>query len=242
MQFIPSIDVKSGECVRLCRGAFDSCKVYSASPLEAVTEYGLDQANWLHVVDLDGAVDGSPRNMCAINHVLRSVNCSVQVGGGIRSLETVNEYLKAGAARVVLGSSVLTDSKLVFEACRRYFGRVVLSLDTVNGNVVTNGWTESSATNYKKALDGVMRFGASALIWTDVVRDGTLGGVNIRDLVQIVALSRLPVIVAGGVCSLLDLANLRAVFGNSLAGVISGKAIYERVFSVREAQTTLGAC
>ncbi|WGS83590.1 MAG: HisA/HisF-related TIM barrel protein [Candidatus Hodgkinia cicadicola] len=242
MQFIPSINVKSGKCVRLCRGEFDNCKVYSASPLEAVSEYGLDQTKWLHVVDLDGAVCGFPQNMCAIKHVVRSVDCSVQVGGGIRSLETVYEYLKAGAARVVLGSSVLTDSKFVSEACKRYFGRVALSLDTVDGNVFTNGWAEASTINYKKALDGLMSFGGSALIWTDVMRDGTLGSVNIRGLVQVVGLSRLPVIVSGSVRSLLDLANLRAVFGNSLAGVISGKPLYERVFSVSEAQTTLDAC
>ncbi len=129
MQFIPSVGVKSGKCVRVRRSEFDNCKVCSASPLEAVSEHGLDQTKWLRVVDLDGAACGFLQNMCAIKRVVRSVGCGVQAGGGIHSLETVCECLKAGTARVVLGSSVLTDSKLVSEACKRCFGRVALSLD-----------------------------------------------------------------------------------------------------------------
>lgn len=139
MQFFPALDIKDGKCVRLYRGKLDSCKVYEASPLDAVYKYDLDRADWLHIVDLDGAVVGAPCNMSVIANVIKSVGCCVQVGGGIRDLNTIKQYLLLGAARVVLSTSALTDFGLISRASKRFFGRVALSLDTVGGRVALRG-------------------------------------------------------------------------------------------------------
>ncbi len=139
MQFFPALDIKDGKCVRLFKGRLDSCKVYASSALAAVREYNLDRADWLHVVDLDGALAGTPRNMNVIAKVIKAVNCRVQVGGGIRDLDTIREYLLLGASRVVLGTSALADFKLVLKASKRHFGRVALSLDSVGGRAALRG-------------------------------------------------------------------------------------------------------
>ncbi|XXN13553.1 MAG: HisA/HisF-related TIM barrel protein [Candidatus Hodgkinia cicadicola] len=242
MQFFPALDIKDGKCVRLYRGKLDSCKVYEASALDAVYKYNLNRANWLHIVDLDGAVVGKPRNMDVIANVIKSVDCRVQIGGGIRDLSTIRQYLLLGAARVVLSTSALTDFGLISRASKRFFGRVALSLDTIGGCVALRGWTELSKISCEQVLAKLAHLKLSALVWTDITRDGTLSGINTTELARIVSISRLPVIVSGGVASLRDLEDLRANFGGSVAGVISGKAIYERVFNIEDAQRVLRNC
>ncbi|XXM93386.1 MAG: HisA/HisF-related TIM barrel protein [Candidatus Hodgkinia cicadicola] len=242
MQFFPSLDIKDGKCVRLYRGKLDELKVYEPAPLDAVYKYGLNQANWLHIVDLDGAATGIPQNISVIERIIKNTNCRVQVGGGIRNLSAVREYLLLGASRVILGTSVLTDVELVLKASKKYFGRIALSLDTIEGCIATQAWTKLSAVTCAQVLTDLAHLKLSALIWTDIARDGTLSGVNVAELARIVSVSKLPIIVSGGIGSLEDLESLRIRFGDSIAGVISGKAIYERVFSVNDAQRVLGAC
>ncbi|AUG33819.1 1-(5-phosphoribosyl)-5-[(5- phosphoribosylamino)methylideneamino] imidazole-4-carboxamide isomerase [Candidatus Hodgkinia cicadicola] len=242
MQFFPALDIKDGKCVRLHGGNLDECKVYETSALDAVYKYNLNRANWLHIVDLDGAAAGVPRNMSVIANVIKAVDCRVQIGGGIRDLNTIKQYLLLGATRVVLGTSALTDFGLISRASKRFFGRVALSLDTIGGRVALRGWTELSASVCEQVLAKLAHLKLSALIWTDVARDGTLSGVNTAELAKIVNISRLPVIVSGGVASLKDLKDLYANFGSSVAGVISGKAIYERVFNIEDAQRVLQNC
>ncbi|XXN19813.1 MAG: 1-(5-phosphoribosyl)-5-[(5-phosphoribosylamino)methylideneamino]imidazole-4-carboxamide isomerase [Candidatus Hodgkinia cicadicola] len=239
MQFFPSIDIKDGKCVRLYKGRLEEYKIYEDSPLAAVHKYSLDRAAWLHVVDLDGAVAGAPKNMEVITNLIRSVDCQVQVGGGIRDLSSINKYLSVGASRVILGTSVLTDFRFVSKVSKRHLGRIAVSLDTSKGYIAKQGWTKLSKTSFEQILPKLAGLRLSALVWTDINRDGTLTGVNTTDLVKIINVSKLPVIVSGGVSSLEDLNNLHKRFGNSIAGVISGKAIYERLFSVAEAQRAL---
>ncbi|AHL30953.1 MAG: putative phosphoribosylformimino-5-aminoimidazole carboxamide ribotide isomerase [Candidatus Hodgkinia cicadicola] len=242
MQFFPALDIKAGKCVRLHRGKLDDCKVYEASALAAVQKYNLNSADWLHIVDLDGAIAGAPRNISVIASVIKAVDCRVQVGGGIRDLDTIRQYLLLGAARVVLSTSALTDFGLISRASKRFFGKVALGLDTIGGCAASRGWTELSTTPCEQILAKLAHLKLSALVWTDITRDGTLSGVNTTELARIVSISRLPVIVSGGVASLKDLRGLHADFGNSVAGVISGKAIYERVFNVEDAQRVLQSC
>ncbi|XXM90208.1 1-(5-phosphoribosyl)-5-[(5-phosphoribosylamino)methylideneamino]imidazole-4-carboxamide isomerase [Candidatus Hodgkinia cicadicola] len=239
MKFFPSIDIKGGKCVRLYKGDLKICKVYEDCPLDAVYKYNLDRADWLHVVDIDGAAAGAPRNMDVVAKIARNVNCHIQVGGGIRSLDTIKKYLSIGVSRVILSTLALTNFELVSRACKRYLGKVALGLDTVGEYVAISGWTRTSAIKYDQALVNLTRLRLSALIWTDVMRDGTLTGVNTIELEKIINLSKLPIIVSGGVSSLQDLKSLCINYNNSIAGVISGKAIYERVFSVEDAQRAL---
>lgn len=139
MQFFPALDIKDGKCVRLYRGRLDDCKVYETSPLDAVYKYGLNRADWLHIVDLDGAVAGAPRNMSVIADVIKAVDCRVQIGGGMRDLNAIRQYLLLGATRVVLSTSALTDFRLISGAAKRFFGRVALGLDTIGGRVALRG-------------------------------------------------------------------------------------------------------
>ncbi|XXN13865.1 MAG: 1-(5-phosphoribosyl)-5-[(5-phosphoribosylamino)methylideneamino]imidazole-4-carboxamide isomerase [Candidatus Hodgkinia cicadicola] len=239
MQFIPSIDIKDGKCVRLYKGDLTKCQVYEASPLSAIHKYGLNKASWLHVVDLDGAVAGEPRNMDAIASLLQNVDCRVQVGGGIRSLKTIRDYLLLGASRVVLGTSALTSPSLILKATKKHLGKIALGLDTIRGHVAIQGWTKLTNETYKQTLARLAHLRISVLVWTDVTRDGTLSGINTGELTQVINVSKLPVIVSGGISSLEELKSLRDSFGNSIAGVISGKAIYEGAISVEDALNAL---
>ncbi|AUG91594.1 1-(5-phosphoribosyl)-5-[(5- phosphoribosylamino)methylideneamino] imidazole-4-carboxamide isomerase [Candidatus Hodgkinia cicadicola] len=213
----------------LYTGKLDDCKVYEASALAALQKYDLNSAGWPHIVDLDGAIAGVPRNISVIANVIKAVDCRVQVGGGIRDLDTMRQCLLLGAARVVLSASALTDFGLVSRASKGFFGRVALSLDAIGGSVASRGWAQLSTTPCEQILAKLVRLKLSALVWTDITRDGA-------ELAKIVSISRLPVIVSGGVASLKGLEGLCANFGSSVAGVISGKAIYERVFNVEDAR------
>ncbi|ATY93524.1 1-(5-phosphoribosyl)-5-[(5- phosphoribosylamino)methylideneamino] imidazole-4-carboxamide isomerase [Candidatus Hodgkinia cicadicola] len=239
MQFFPSIDIKDGKCVRLYKGRLETCKVYEDSPLDAIRKYNLSRANWLHIVDLDGAVAGTPKNIDTIADIIKHVKCRVQIGGGIRNINSIKKYLLLGASRIILGTAALTNLKFISKVSKKYVGKIAISLDTDKGYVAKQGWTKLSKTNFKQILPKLTNLRLSALIWTDISRDGTLGGVNVADLSKIINISKIPVIVSGGVSSLKDLRNLRKHFGDSIAGVISGKAIYEKLFSVRDAQKVL---
>jgi phosphoribosylformimino-5-aminoimidazole carboxamide ribotide isomerase len=228
----PAIDLKQGAVVRLRRGEMREATVYSRDPADQARRFAEDGAGWLHLVDLDGAFAGKPMNRRAVEAILAAVHIPCQLGGGIRDAATLDAWLEAGVARIVLGTAALKDPVLVREACRRHPGRIAVGVDARGGRVAVEGWAETSEVT---ALDLALRFadaGVAALIFTDVDRDGLLAGANIAATAHLAAALPIPVIASGGVAGLGELTALKAA---GVAGVIVGRALYDGRIELREA-------
>jgi phosphoribosylformimino-5-aminoimidazole carboxamide ribotide isomerase len=221
----PAIDLKGGKVVRLKRGDMDQATTYAEDPGAQAAAFAEQGFAWLHVVDLDGAFAGRPANAEAVDRILASTRCPVQLGGGIRDMATVEAWLKRGIARVILGSAAVKNPDFAKAACRAFPGQVAVGIDARDGMVATEGWAETSTTS---ALDLALSFedaGAAAIIHTDIDRDGMLGGVNVAATSALGARLTTPVVASGGVAGVEDITALIAA-GN-VAGTIIGRALYD---------------
>lgn len=234
MLVIPAIDLKDGRCVRLRQGDLQRETVYSDDPPAMAGRWEAQGARWLHLVDLNGAVDGTPKNQSAIEAIVRAVSVPVQVGGGIRSVETISRYLSIGVARVVLGTAVLEQRTLLDEACARFPDRILVGIDARNGQVAVRGWTSLSATTTHDLLAQLKGYALAGIIYTDISRDGMLEGPNLEGLKDIASRSPVPVIASGGVSRVEDVQAIKAI-GPSVTGVIVGKALYDGKLDLRAA-------
>jgi len=235
MIFFPAIDLKDGQCVRLLRGEMDAATVFNDNPGAQAAAFEAQGCRWLHVVDLNGAFAGRPVNAGAVQAILRAVSVPVQLGGGIRDLETIAFWLDAGIRRTILGTIAVRDPGLVREACRRFPGRIALGIDAKDGRVAVEGWAEVSEL---AALELAKRFedaGAAAIIYTDIARDGAMQGPNVAATVELARSVSIPVIASGGVASMDDLVTLANDGAGLLEGVISGRAVYDGAIDVRAA-------
>ena len=239
MLVIPAIDLKDGRCVRLRQGEMAAETVYSEDVPAVARTWQEGGASLIHVVDLNGAVDGEPRNLPQIEAVLKTVKVKVQIGGGIRTIETVRRYLHAGVSRVVLGTAALTDRAFLEQACREFPGRILLGLDARDGKVAVKGWTSVSDTRAIDLLKTVGGLAIGAVIYTDIARDGMLSGPNLPALKEVAAASSFPVIASGGISRVEDLLAVRAL-GPRIEGAIVGKALYDGKLDYRSALTALG--
>ncbi|MGH7000430.1 MAG: 1-(5-phosphoribosyl)-5-[(5-phosphoribosylamino)methylideneamino]imidazole-4-carboxamide isomerase [Stellaceae bacterium] len=237
----PAIDLKDGRCVRLVRGEMKSATVFNDDPAAQARVFAETGAAWIHVVDLDGAFAGKPRNATAIEAILGATELKVQLGGGMRDEQVIENWLGQGVARVVLGTAVVKNPNLVRESCRRWPGCVALGIDARGGKVAVEGWAETSAL---AALDLARRFedsGAAAIIYTDIERDGALQGVNVEATAALARALKTPVIASGGVASLDDLAALRAHEKDGVAGAILGRALYDGRVDLKSALALMAA-
>ncbi len=210
MILYPAIDLKDGQCVRLVRGDMDQATVFNRDPADQARKFAAAGATWIHVVDLDGAFAGKPKNAAAVDAIVKAVHAKIQLGGGIRDRATIKAWLDKGVARVVLGTAAVKNPDLVKSACREFPGRVALGIDARQGKVAVEGWAESSSIS---ALDLARRFadaGAAAIIYTDIERDGALQGVNLEATAELARAVKTPVIASGGIASLDDIAALKA--------------------------------
>ncbi|GGG34668.1 1-(5-phosphoribosyl)-5-[(5-phosphoribosylamino) methylideneamino] imidazole-4-carboxamide isomerase [Caldovatus sediminis] len=225
----PAIDLKAGAVVRLRRGEMAEATVYSADPAAQARAFLAAGFAWLHVVDLDGAFAGRPANAAAVEAILAAVGPAlrVQLGGGIRDMATVEAWLGRGVRRVILGSAAVKDPAFARAACRAFPGRVALGIDARDGRVATEGWAETSTVTARELALRFEDAGAAAIIYTDIERDGMLGGLNLEATVALARAVRTPVIASGGVASLDDLAALKAVAHEGIEGVIVGRALYD---------------
>ena len=237
MLIIPAIDLKDGQCVRLRQGRMDDSTVFSDDPVEMAQRWVDAGARRLHLVDLNGAFDGKPVNGDVVSAIAqRYPELPVQIGGGIRSLDTMQAYLDAGVNYLIIGTKAVKEPSFVGEACRAFPGHIIVGLDAVNGLVATDGWAEVSEL---KATDLAKQFesdGVSAIVYTDIGRDGMMQGVNVEATVEIARASSIPVIASGGITDMSDIKNLRAVAEEGICGAITGRAIYEGTLDVADAQ------
>jgi len=227
MIIYPAIDLKDGVCVRLVRGEMDEATVFNVDPADQARAFAEQGFAWVHVVDLNGAFAGHTVNGEAVDRILAATDLPVQLGGGIRSLDAIDFWLDKGVARVVLGTAAVKQPSLVRQACERHPGRIAVGIDARDGFVAVEGWAETSAV---KALDLALKFedaGVSAIIYTDINRDGAMGGVNVDATADLAFQITTPVIASGGVSSLHDLEALKREEKAGIAGVIVGRAFYD---------------
>ena len=234
MILYPAIDLKDGQCVRVLHGVLDTATVFNTSPADQARQWANAGFPWIHVVDLNGAVEGKAVNADAVEAILEAVSVPVQLGGGIRDMVTVERWIEKGIARVILGTAAVENPNLVRDAARAFPGRVAVGLDARKGKVATRGWAEETDID---ATDLARRFedaGVAAIVYTDIDRDGAMMGPNVAATAALARAVAIPVIASGGVSSLGDLAALRES-GAPLDGVISGRALYDGAIDLAEA-------
>jgi phosphoribosylformimino-5-aminoimidazole carboxamide ribotide isomerase len=232
---IPSIDLKDGQVVRLLRGDMNRATVYGADPGETARRFDEAGAELIHIVDLDGAIAGAPRNIGAIAQIRASVKCAIDVSGGLRTIEAVRAAFAAGADRVSIGSAALLNPGLVRDACAEFPEEIFGSIDVRDGKLAVKGWVETSQLTVTDAANRFRAAGVAAAIVTDIARDGARVGVDAARMQEIANDVRLPVIASGGVARLDDIRALRTRFEAGVVGVVVGRALYEGNFSLSDA-------
>lgn len=235
MIILPAIDLKEGRCVRLEQGLMDKDTVYNDDPAAQARTWQEQGGEFLHIVDLDGAFAGVPKNKDAIRAIVDAIAIPSELGGGIRDMQTIEAYLALGINRVILGTIAKENPALVAEACRKFPGHIVVGIDAMNGLVAVRGWadvTEKLATEMAKEMEG---FGVEAIIYTDIARDGMMQGPNIDATKALAEAINIPVIASGGLSTLDDIRRLIAIESSGVTGVITGKAIYSGAIDLREA-------
>jgi phosphoribosylformimino-5-aminoimidazole carboxamide ribotide isomerase len=238
---IPSIDLKDGQVVRLLHGDMSRVTVYGADPAATARRFEDDGATLIHIVDLDGAIAGEPRNLDAIVRICAEIRIALDISGGLRTIETIRDVMAAGADRVSIGSAAFLFPDLIARACIEFPGRIFGSLDVRDGRLAIKGWVETTPLTVGKAAERFRDAGVAAVIVTDIARDGAQAGIDAVRMAEIAKESRLPVIASGGVSTLDDIRSLATRFEDGVVGVVVGRALYEGNFSLREAIATAGS-
>lgn len=232
MVILPAIDIKDGKCVRLVQGKYDSAYTVAESAADTAKAFEAMGATWLHMVDLDGAKEAVPVNTDMIFDVLKQCNLKVELGGGIRNMETIDYYMDHGISRIILGSAALNNPALVKEAVAKYGDKIAVGIDAIDGNVAAEGWTQTSTVNYIDLAKHMEDAGVKYIVFTDISRDGMMDGPNFTMLDKLNRSVSCKVIASGGVSSLTDIVVLTAL---KLHGAICGRALYTRDLSLHQA-------
>ena len=235
MIFYPAIDIKDGKCIRLTNGLLEKIKVYDVNPINQAKIFEKNGAKWIHIVDIDGAFSGRLINQEVIKYICSETTCKIQVGGGIRKHQDIQNLFSCGVERIILGTAAVKDPKLVKDACENYPGKIALGLDSKNNKIALEGWSESSSVSEIELIKKYENVGISHIIYTDISRDGLLSGLNIQNLKYILSLTKINIIASGGVSCEEDLINLKKIDAFNLNGVICGKAIYEGKIKIDQA-------
>jgi len=235
MIIFPAIDLKEGQCVRLYKGDMSKATVFSDDPGAQAKQFEDQGAAWLHVVDLNGAFDGKPVNEQAVESIIDSVSIPVQLGGGIRNLDTIRYWFDRGVERVILGTVALRDPALVKEACTLFPQKIMVGVDAMNGMVAVEGWVEASDVAVTTLAARFEEAGVAAIIYTDINRDGALLGPDITGAKQLCAATEIPIILSGGMATIDDVQNVKRLQEQGVMGVIIGRALYDGKISLRAA-------
>lgn len=235
MLVLPAVDILDGKCVRLFQGRLDSVKVYADDPLDMAMKWKEKGASWLHVVDLNGAVSGEPKNLDKAKEIIEKTGSNVQFGGGIRDMVALERVFSAGVKRVVFGTTIITHPEIVAEACLKFDGAVAAAVDARSGKVAVSGWKEGTEYPALQIVEELKILGLSRLVYTDISMDGTLRGINFEGVKAVCERAGIPVIYSGGVSSLDDIRKLKELEPFGVEGVIVGTALYEGSFDLVEA-------
>lgn len=235
MLIIPAIDLKEGKCVRLEQGLMDKATVYSDDPATTAKHWEAQGGELLHVVDLDGAFAGVPKNLSAIKAIRSAIKIPIEVGGGIRDLDTISSLVEIGIDRIILGTAAIENPDFVQEACKKFPGRIIVGIDAKDGLVAIKGWAEVTKVQAVDLAKQMQEFGVIAIIYTDIKRDGMLSGPNLEATKALAEALRIPVIASGGVSTMKDIQDLLTIRSSGVSGVITGKAIYSGSLNLKEA-------
>jgi len=241
MKIFPAIDIKDKKCVRLVKGDFDNKTEYEMSPVDQAGKYKDHGFKNLHIVDLDGALTGETVNLDIIQEIVHKYDLKIEVGGGVRTIDSIKKYIDVGAEKVILGSGAIKDKFFLKEVCQKFLNQIALGLDAKDGYLSISGWKENSNQLTLNYLKEVNDFGASRLIYTDINRDGMKQGPNFEETTKIADISNCPVIISGGVSSIEDIKKAKELNNKNIEGIIVGKAIYDGDINLGELAKEINA-
>ena len=234
MKIFPAIDIKDKKCVRLIKGDFEKKTEYKISPIDQAGKYKDHGFKNLHIVDLDGALTGKTVNLDIIQQIVHKYDLKIEIGGGLRSIESIKRYIDAGVEKVILGSGAIKNKEFLKEACEKFKGQIALGLDAMHGNLSVSGWKENLNIKTVDFVKEVNSYGVSRIIYTDINRDGMKTSPNLEESVKIAELSNSPVVISGGVSSINDIKKAKELNNNKIEGIIVGKAIYDGDIKLNE--------
>ena len=234
MKIFPAIDIKDKKCVRLVKGNFDNKTEYKTSPIDQAGKYKDYGFKNLHIVDLDGALTGKTVNLDIIQEIVGKYDLKIEIGGGVRNLDSIKKYLDAGVEKVILGSAAIKNKEFLKESCTKFKNKIALGLDVKDGNLSVSGWKENLNIKTLDFLKEVNDYGVSRLIYTDINRDGTKTSPNFDETIKIAAMSKCPVIISGGVSSINEIKKAKELNNKNIEGIIVGKAIYDGDIKLEE--------
>jgi len=227
MIIFPAIDIKDGVCVRLIRGDYRQITSYENTPIDQATKYFQDGFNNIHIVDIDGALRGRAVNSTTINEIVKKVKSKIQIGGGIRTIDDISRWVEMGVDKVVMGTAAVENIELLETACNKFKNKIAVALDVKDGFIALSGWTKRTNISAIDFIKKIQNFGVSRIIYTDINRDGTKQGPNIKDTVELSSKSTIPLVISGGVSSLEDIKKIKSLSNSNIEGVIVGKSIYD---------------
>ena len=227
MIIFPAIDIKDGVCVRLIKGDYRQITTYENTPIDQAAKYFKSGFNNIHIVDIDGALHGRPVNSILIKEIIKKVKSKIQIGGGIRTIDDISRWIKLGVDKVVMGTAAVENIELLETACNKFKNKIAISLDAKDGLIALSGWKKQTNISAIDFIKKIQNFGVSRIIYTDINRDGTKQGPNIKDTVELSDKAKIPLVISGGVSSLEDIKKIKSLSNSNIEGVIVGKSIYD---------------
>ena len=234
MKILPAIDIKDGKCVRLLKGDFNQLTEYKKSPVEQAQEFSKLGFKNIHIIDLDGALKGELINKQNIKEIIKKSNVNIQVGGGIRSLESIEEWINVGVEKVIIGTFAVENPNILKEACKKHKNKIALALDVRNDRIAVSGWRNQTEILASDFLKKIRDFGIARIIYTDIDRDGTMKGPNTQSALKLFENINIPIIISGGISSISDILKIKKMKFKNIEGVIVGKAIYDSLIDIKE--------
>jgi len=234
MIIFPAIDIKDGVCVRLIKGDYRQITTYENTPIDQATKYFQNGFNNIHIVDIDGALHGRPVNSILIKEIIKKVKSKIQIGGGIRTIDDISRWIEIGIDKVVMGTAAVENIELLKTACNKFENKIAVSLDVKDGLIVLSGWKKQTNILAIDFIQEIKNFGVSRIIYTDINKDGTKKGPNIKDTVELSSKVKIPLIISGGVSSIEDIKKIKSLNNSNIEGVIVGKAIYDGNIKINE--------
>ena len=234
MIILPAIDIKEGKCVRLIKGDFNQMTSYKNTPFDQAKIYFQSGFKNIHVVDLDGALKGKSSNSIIIKEILKNNELKIQIGGGIRTVDDVNDWVKSGVDKVIIGTAAIENKNLLKIACEKFKNKIALSLDVKDGRIFSSGWKKQTNILATEFIKEIENFGVSRIIYTDINKDGTKKGPNIKDTIELSNKVKIPFIISGGISSIEDIRKIKSLNNSNIEGVIVGKSIYDGDIKIKE--------